>query len=177
MQEEKTENGNADKPTEEFLREYARLKPLYSGALKTACSRFEILDDEFSFTHGHDPIHHIESRLKTPESCYEKLRRRGYGANARKSEKTDGYRGRARGVRLCGGYLQDRAGVSESARRAPDTQERLYRKTETERLQKPASYRGGTRCAFVRGYRRSRGNTVAHDFHEYVGESRTRSLL
>ena len=69
MQEEKTENGNADKPTEEFLREYARLKPLYSGALKTACSRFEILDDEFSFTHGHDPIHHIESRLKTPESC------------------------------------------------------------------------------------------------------------
>lgn len=71
MQEEKTENGNADKPTEEFLREYARLKPLYSGALKTACSRFEILDDEFSFTHGHDPIHHIESRLKTSESCYE----------------------------------------------------------------------------------------------------------
>lgn len=38
-------------------------------------------------------------------------------------------------MRLCGGYLQDRAGVSESARRAPDTQERLYRKP------KPNGYR------------------------------------
>ncbi|MGN1052767.1 MAG: hypothetical protein ACI4SH_05190, partial [Candidatus Scatosoma sp.] len=71
------QGGKLVKPTDEFLREYARLQPLYSGALKTACARFEILDDEFSLTHGHDPIHHIESRLKTPESCFEKLKRRG----------------------------------------------------------------------------------------------------
>ncbi len=67
-----------DAPTPEFIREYLRLKPLYSGALKTACSKFEILDDEFSMIQGHDPIHSIESRLKTVESAYEKLKRRGY---------------------------------------------------------------------------------------------------
>ena len=67
--------GKKNQPTEDFLKEYARVKPLYSGALKTACSRFEILDDEFSMTHGHDPIHRIESRLKTAESCYEKDRK------------------------------------------------------------------------------------------------------
>ena len=67
-----------DAPTSEFVREYMRLKPLYSGALKTACSKFEILDDEFSMIQGHDPIHSIESRLKTVESAYEKLKRRGF---------------------------------------------------------------------------------------------------
>lgn len=70
------EEGEA--PTAEFVREYMRLKPLYSGALKTACSKFEILDDEFSMIQGHDPIHSIERRLKTVESAYEKLKRRGF---------------------------------------------------------------------------------------------------
>lgn len=65
-------------PDAVFIREYMRLKPLYSGALKTACAKFEILDDEFSMIQGHDPIHNIESRLKTVESAYEKLHRRGY---------------------------------------------------------------------------------------------------
>ncbi len=67
-----------DAPSQEFIREYMRIKPLYSGALKTACSKFEILDDEFSMLQGHDPIHSIESRLKTVESAYEKLKRRGF---------------------------------------------------------------------------------------------------
>ncbi|MBQ8658006.1 MAG: GTP pyrophosphokinase family protein [Clostridia bacterium] len=67
-----------DKPTGEFIKEYEKWKPLYSGALKTARTRFEILDDEFSMIQGHDPIHSIQTRLKTVESAYEKLKRRGY---------------------------------------------------------------------------------------------------
>ena len=63
-------------PTPEFLAEYQRLLPLYNGALKTVCARFEILDDEFSILQGHDPIHSIEHRLKTAQSAYEKLPRR-----------------------------------------------------------------------------------------------------
>ena len=64
-------------PSEEFVAEYKRLKPLYLGAMKTVCTRFEILDNEFGALQGHDPIHHIESRLKSVESAYEKLYRRG----------------------------------------------------------------------------------------------------
>ena len=89
--------------TTEFLQRYLTLKPLYSGALKTACSKFEILDDEFSMLKGHDPIHHIESRLKTPESCFEKLRRRGYEQTSDNLTKlTD-----IAGVRVVCGYVED----------------------------------------------------------------------
>ena len=63
---------------EKFLLEYQRQKPWYSGAMKTVCAKFEVLDDEFSMLRGHDPIHHIENRLKSVESCYEKLARRGF---------------------------------------------------------------------------------------------------
>jgi putative GTP pyrophosphokinase len=63
---------------EKFLLEYQRQKPWYSGAMKTVCAKFEVLDDEFSMLRGHDPIHHIESRLKSVESAYEKLARRGF---------------------------------------------------------------------------------------------------
>lgn len=90
-------------PDAAFVKEYMRLKPLYSGALKTACSKFEILDDEFSMIQGHDPIHSIESRLKTVESAYEKLARRGYEQVPRNLTKlTD-----IAGVRVICGYIED----------------------------------------------------------------------
>ncbi len=53
--------------------------------MKTACAKFEILDDEFSMIQGHDPIHNIESRLKTVESAYEKTKAAGYAQDAAKS--------------------------------------------------------------------------------------------
>ena len=90
-------------PDAVFIREYMRLKPLYSGALKTACAKFEILDDEFSMIQGHDPIHNIESRLKTVESAYEKLHRRGYEQIPQNLTKlTD-----IAGVRVVCGYIED----------------------------------------------------------------------
>ena len=90
-------------PDADFVREYLRLRPLYSGALKTACAKFEILDDEFSMIQGHDPIHNIESRLKTAESAYEKLKRRGYAQTPQNlSRLTD-----IAGVRVVCGYIED----------------------------------------------------------------------
>lgn len=90
-------------PTAEFAAEYLRLKPLYSGALKTACARFEILDDEFSMIQGHDPIHSVESRLKTMESAYEKLKRRGYEQTPKNLTRlTD-----IAGVRVVCSYVED----------------------------------------------------------------------
>ena len=90
-------------PDADFVREYLRLRLLYSGALKTACAKFEILDDEFSMIQGHDPIHNIESRLKTVESAYEKLKRRGYAQTPQNlSRLTD-----IAGVRVVCGYIED----------------------------------------------------------------------
>ena len=90
-------------PTPEFVREYKRLKPLYSGALKTACSKFEILDDEFSMIQGHDPIHSIERRLKTVESAYEKLKRRGFAQTPQNLKMINDIAG----VRVVCTYIED----------------------------------------------------------------------
>ncbi|MBQ8885425.1 MAG: GTP pyrophosphokinase family protein [Clostridia bacterium] len=108
MTAEKDFDGNVifdagEGPTNEFIREYKRLKPLYSGALKTACAKFEILDDEFSMLQGHDPIHYISSRLKTVESAYEKLKRRGFAQTPENLVKlTD-----IAGVRVICSYIED----------------------------------------------------------------------
>ncbi len=90
-------------PTPQFVAEYERLKPLYNGALKSVCARFEILDDEFSMLQGHDPIHTIESRLKTVSSAYEKLPRREYDQSPENLSKlTD-----IAGVRVVCSYIED----------------------------------------------------------------------
>lgn len=90
-------------PSPQFVAEYERLKPLYNGALKTVCSRFEILDDEFGMLQGHDPIHSIEHRLKTVRSAYEKLPRREFDQSPENISKlTD-----IAGVRVVCTYVED----------------------------------------------------------------------
>ncbi len=88
---------------EQFLREYQRQKPWYSGAMKTVCAKFEVLDDEFAMLRGHDPIHHIESRLKSVESAYEKLPRRGLAPTAENLPKLNDIAG----VRVICSYVKD----------------------------------------------------------------------
>ena len=88
---------------EKFLLEYQRQKPWYSGALKTVCAKFEVLDDEFSMLRGHDPIHHIESRLKSVESSYEKLARRGFAQVAENLTQLKDIAG----VRVICSYVED----------------------------------------------------------------------
>ena len=51
---------------------------LYNSALKEVCTKLEILNDEFQHVHQYNPIEHIKSRIKTPESIVKKLKRRGY---------------------------------------------------------------------------------------------------
>lgn len=90
-------------PTKEFLAEYKRLQPLYLGAMKNACTRFEILDNEFGALQGHDPIHHIESRLKSVESAYEKLYRRKMSQTPENIIKLNDIAG----VRVVCSYIED----------------------------------------------------------------------
>lgn len=51
---------------------------LYNAALKEVGTKLEILNDEFQHVHQYNPIEHIKSRIKTPESIVKKLRRYGY---------------------------------------------------------------------------------------------------
>jgi len=49
----------------------------YQSALREVQTKLEILDDEFQMRHSRNPIHHMESRIKKPDSIIQKLRRKG----------------------------------------------------------------------------------------------------
>lgn len=50
---------------------------LYNAALKELNTKLEILYNEFKLAHQYNPIEHITSRIKTPQSIAKKLKRYG----------------------------------------------------------------------------------------------------
>ena len=53
------------------------LQQLYDAGIKEVRTKLEILDDEFKIKHDHNPIHHMEYRLKSVNSILGKLEKRG----------------------------------------------------------------------------------------------------
>lgn len=60
----------------DFYHEYVHVEPMYLAAIKEVRTKLEILDDEFHHRFAHNPIHHMEWRLKSPKSVVEKMKRR-----------------------------------------------------------------------------------------------------
>ena len=58
----------------ERFREFLTVQQQYRAAIREVTTKLEILNDEFQVLHNHNPIHHIESRLKSVESMIAKLR-------------------------------------------------------------------------------------------------------
>ena len=61
----------------EMAEGYVAMKCRYQSALREVQTKLEILDDEFQMRHSRNPIHHMESRIKSPQSIAQKLRRKG----------------------------------------------------------------------------------------------------
>lgn len=57
---------------------YKTIMFLYQSALKEVGTKLEILNDEFHHVHKYNPIEHIKTRVKTPESIVKKLHRYGH---------------------------------------------------------------------------------------------------
>ncbi len=51
---------------------------LYNSALKEVETKLGILNDEFQHVHQYNPIEHIKTRIKSPESIVKKLKRYGF---------------------------------------------------------------------------------------------------
>ena len=66
--------------TDKFLEvdTWQTLMFLYNAALKEVNTKIEILNDEFLHIHNYNPIEHVKSRIKSPESIVKKLRRHGH---------------------------------------------------------------------------------------------------
>ena len=61
--------------------EYNMVRNLYECAVKQLALKFEVLNSEFNVLYDRNPIHHIESRVKSDESIVAKLKKRGMPVN------------------------------------------------------------------------------------------------
>lgn len=67
-----------DETTKKLLAEYLRVENEYRYALREMSAKLENLDDYCQGHFDHNPIHHMESRIKNPQSILEKMTRKGY---------------------------------------------------------------------------------------------------
>jgi len=51
---------------------------LYNSALREIETKMEVLNNEFKHVHNYNPIEHMKSRIKTPESIVNKLKKNGF---------------------------------------------------------------------------------------------------
>ena len=77
-----------DEEYRELVSEHAQIQYLYNAAIQFINVRLETLTNEFRISHRSNPIHHIQSRVKSPQSIVRKLRKQGIPVsmtNAKKS--------------------------------------------------------------------------------------------
>jgi putative GTP pyrophosphokinase len=91
----------------EILSEYQgflAIHQIYQAAIKEMRTKLEILNDEFKVCYAHNPIRHLESRLKTPQSILKKLKRYNLpiSAQSARDNLTD-----IAGVRVICHYIDD----------------------------------------------------------------------
>lgn len=118
------------------IAEFLAFRQLYNAAIRQVRAKLEILDEEFQVKHYHNPIHHIESRMKSPASILEKLRRKGYPIELKSLR--EGLLDIA-GVRVVCNYLNDVELVAELLLSQDDIQ--LLKKKDFISKPKPNGYR------------------------------------
>lgn len=118
------------------LQNFISIEHIYNSAIKEISTKLEILDDEFRIKYEHNPIHHIESRLKSPRSIAEKLKRKGQEISLSSAAKnlTD-----IAGVRVICYYIEDVYKIAELLCGQNDV--KLVRKTDYIKEPKPNGYR------------------------------------
>jgi putative GTP pyrophosphokinase len=70
------ENILANEDIESIRVSFFEMQHLYQSATREISTKLEILDDEFQFIHKRNPIHNMQSRIKSIESIFEKLNRK-----------------------------------------------------------------------------------------------------
>ncbi|MBQ3155451.1 MAG: GTP pyrophosphokinase family protein [Clostridia bacterium] len=108
----------------------------YSAAMREIQTKLEILDDEFQMRHRRNPIHHMQSRLKSIQSMMEKLQRKQFAVSM-ESAVENLYD--IAGIRVICSYVQDVYTVAELLTSQDDV--KLVHKRDYIRHPKPNGYR------------------------------------
>jgi len=119
-----------------FGQQYRELMQLYDAAVREVRTKVEILDAEFRVRYARNPIHHIDTRLKSPASIAEKLRRKGLPQTLEAIEQnlTD-----IAGVRIVCNYLEDIYHIANLLTRQHDIE--LVRRRDYIQEPKESGYR------------------------------------
>lgn len=104
---------------EAFTADMHAILQKYEAAMRQMVVRFEILDRDLSIRRNRNPIHHIESRIKSPVSIYEKLLRYGKEPTIGNLEE---YLMDVAGVRVICSYKNDVKNLMGLLRRQDDLQ-------------------------------------------------------
>ncbi len=133
---EKLLTEKAQKQVMEQLYQFIELEHLYESAIREVKTKLEILDSEFKAKYDYNPIHHIEDRLKSPQSILEKLQRKGLSfscENAREALND------IAGVRVICNYIEDIYTVADLLTMQDDV--KLIKRKDYIENPKPNGYR------------------------------------
>jgi len=109
---------------------------IYTSALKEIRTKLEILNDEFQHIHRYNPIEHIKSRLKSPESIVKKLKRHGYESTI---ENMVRYVNDIAGIRIICSFTSDIYRIAEMLKGQSDIH--LLQVKDYIKTPKPSGYR------------------------------------
>jgi putative GTP pyrophosphokinase len=118
------------------LKDFLVLQNLYNAAIKEISTKLEILDEEFQVLYSHNPIHHIESRLKSPRSIVKKLREKALPLSIESIKKniTD-----IAGIRVICYYIDEVYTVADLLSKQDDVA--VLKRTDYLKDPKPSGYR------------------------------------
>lgn len=123
------------KPLMEEFQDFILLRNTYHAAIREVSTKLEILDDEFQVRYDYNPIHHMECRLKSPRSLFEKLERKGLEIEiASIYQITD-----MAGIRVICNYIDDVYAVASLLRKQDDI--KLIRRRDYIKEPKESGYR------------------------------------
>ena len=115
---------------------FLEMSHLYDAAIREIRTRLEILDREFSILYASNPIHHIESRLKSPRSILAKVERKGLQLTVEAAEE---HLQDIAGVRIICNYIDDIYRLADLITRQQDIE--LVEQVDYIRQPKPNGYR------------------------------------
>jgi putative GTP pyrophosphokinase len=120
----------------EGLSKFSAMMQIYAGAMREISTKLENLDDEFQYRDLANPIHHMESRLKSLESILGKLQRKSLPLRIESVK--DNIRDIA-GIRVICNYIDDVYEVAELLSKQTDVS--VLRVKDYIKNPKPNGYR------------------------------------
>ena len=97
--------------------EFKKIMLMYNSALKEIETTVNILSDEFQTLYKYNPIEHIKTRVKTPESIIKKMERKGMGVTYNNMVN---YINDVAGIRIICSFLPDIYRIVEMFERSED---------------------------------------------------------